>query len=92
LGFYAGGHILASLADIGQYSRFFDGDETKWGKCWLSGLSPIEPPSNLQSDPVDVVIVCSEHYFSAILAHLRENVGLSEAVKITCLSEICSVL
>ena len=88
LGFYAGGHILAWLADIGGHSRFFDGDETKWGKCWLQGLTPIEPPSNLRSDPVDVLIVCSEHYFGSIYAYLRETVRLPEAIEIIPLSDV----
>lgn len=88
LGFYAGGHILASLADVGQYSRFFDGDETKWGKRWLDGLPPIEPPSNLLNDPADVVIVCSEHYFVPICTRLRETVKLPETTKIIPLSQI----
>ena len=88
LGFYAGGHILASLADVSKHSRFFDGDETKWGKCWLHGLPPIEPPSNLRSDSVDVVIVCREHYFMPIHTYLRETVRLSEAIKIIPISDV----
>lgn len=88
LGFYAGGHILASLADIAQDSRFFDGDEAKWGKCWLDGLSPIEAPSCLRSSPPDVVIVCAEHYFAPIYAHLRKTVGVPEETEIIPLSKI----
>lgn len=88
IGFYAGGHTLVALAEIGQYSRFFDGDETKWGKCWLEGLSPVESPSNLLGDPLDTVIVCSEHYFATILTYLRETVGLPETTAIMRLSEI----
>lgn len=88
LGFYAGGHVLVSFADIGQHSRFFDGDEVKWGKCWLNGLSAIEPPSNLRTNTVDTLIVCSEHYFDPISTHLREEIGLSVDTEIIQLSQL----
>lgn len=88
IGFYAGGHVLVSLADIGQHSRFFDGDEVKWGKCWLDGLSAIEPPLNLQTNTLDTLIVCSEHYFDTIYAHLREEIGLSVETEIIKLSQL----
>lgn len=88
IGFYAGGHVLVSLADIGQHSRFFDGDEVKWGKCWLDGLSAIEPPLNLQTNTLDTLIVCSEHYFDTIYAHLRKEIGLSVETEIIKLSQL----
>jgi hypothetical protein len=55
---------------------------------WLDGLSAIEPPLNLQTNTLDTLIVCSEHYFDTIYAHLREEIGLSIETEIIKLSQL----
>ena len=50
--------------------RYFDGDDFKVGKSWISSQPIIESPANLIRNPVDYLIVCKPHYFKAIKANL----------------------
>lgn len=88
LGFYAGGHILAAIAGVEEHCRFFDGDEKKWGGSWLSFLSPIESPESLITNPPDVLVICSEHYFAQISDFLQQTLKLPKSIEVVTLSAI----
>ena len=88
IGFYAGGHIFARLSSI-ENVRFFDGDSAKWGKRWLIGQRCIEDPRVLVNDPVDVLIVASNHYYDQIHSFLNTEVGIPSTIRVTSLKEIC---
>jgi 2-polyprenyl-3-methyl-5-hydroxy-6-metoxy-1,4-benzoquinol methylase len=75
VGFYAGGYEYSLVLPDGGI-RYFDGDSYKHGKSWLSGLSAIEPPEALKSNPVDHLVICRPHYFDVIVEHLR-SIGIS---------------
>lgn len=81
VGFYAGGYLLGARLPAGADVRYYDGDEYKHGKVWLAGLSPIRPPAELRTDPVDNLIVCPDHYFEPIHAHLVERVGIPAGIR-----------
>jgi hypothetical protein len=76
LGFYAGGYELAFHLD-NKNIRFFDGDSYKHGKSWLFGMSEIESPELLVSQPVDKVVVCRSHYFDNIKDYLLK-IGIND--------------
>lgn len=70
IGFYAGGFEYG--IQLGEGIRYFDGDSYKHGKSWLKGMPVIEPPQALKSTPVDNLIICKSHYFSAITKNIDE--------------------
>lgn len=90
IGFYAGGFTLIELAGLSKSCRFFDGDEMKWNKKWLRGQQAIEPPKNLIKDPVDILVIYSEHYSDQIKKMLQEILPIDTSVRILKLSEISS--
>tara|TARA_Y100000748_G_C15487998_1_gene485485 strand:- start:585 stop:1778 length:1194 start_codon:yes stop_codon:yes gene_type:complete len=88
IGFYGGGDLICHLANIQQDSRFFDGDEAKWGSAWMPGLSNIENPKNLITSEVDHLIICVEHYAPEILKYLNEEKIVNQKLKIHLLAEL----
>lgn len=75
IGFYAGGFEYG--IQLGGGIRYFDGDSYKHGKSWLTGMPVIESPQALKSAPVDNLIICKSHYFSAIAKNIEE-MGLTK--------------
>ena len=88
IGFYGGGDLICHLANIQKDSRFFDGDEAKWGSAWMPGLSDIENPKNLITSEVDHLIICVEHYAPAILKFLHQEKIVTQKTKIHLLAEL----
>ncbi len=88
IGFYGGGDLICLLANIQQDSRFFDGDEAKWGSAWKPGLSEIENPKNLITSEVDHLIICVEHYAPEIIQYLEEEKIVNQKLKIHLLAEL----
>ncbi|MBN07643.1 MAG: hypothetical protein CMM45_07420 [Rhodospirillaceae bacterium] len=88
IGFYGGGVSLALLMPSIENVRFYDGDTSKHGKCWLNTLPPIQSPRDLKSDPVDNLIICPEHHYSKIINYLTNDIDIPESIKIIKLSEI----
>ena len=88
IGFYGGGAEICYLAKIEKSARFFDGDESKWGQKWFSGLSVIENPERLASIPVSDLVICVEHYAAEILNSLKIKKLLNNDIKIHLLSEL----
>ena len=76
VGFYAGGFEYGIIAGHTGSIRYFDGDSYKHGLAWLPGLSPIEPPHELKTKPVDHLIICKEHYYDTILGYLVDDVNI----------------
>ena len=79
---YGGGALICHLANIQQDTRFFDGDETKWGSKRMPGLSNIENPKNLLTLEVDHFIICVEHYAPEILKYLEKQKIVNHKMKI----------
>ena len=88
IGFYGGGGLICHLAKIQKDSRFFDGDEAKWGSKWMPGLSNIENPQNLLTYEVDHLIICVEHYAPEILKYLDKQKIVNQKMKIHLLAEL----
>ena len=88
IGFYGGGAEICFLAKLAKSARFFDGDESKWGQKWFSGLSVIENPNRLAVMPVTDLVICVEHYADEILNTLRTKKLLNEDIKVHLLSEL----
>ena len=88
IGFYGGGAEICFLAKLENSARFFDGDESKWGQKWFSGLSVIENPECLANTPVNDLIICVEHYAAEILNTLTTKKLLNHDVKVHLLSEL----
>lgn len=86
VGFYAGGFEY-SLNLPAEKIRYFDGDSFKHGKQWLPGLSAIEAPVALASNPVSKLVICKPHYFSAIKEALVD-IGVDEK----CILDIDSLV
>lgn len=85
IGFYAGGFDYAwRLND--QAIRYFDGDSSKHGKCWLKGLGPIESPDALATKPVDHLVIFKPYLFNEITRGLS-RLNLS-STKILSVSEL----
>jgi SAM-dependent methyltransferase len=81
IGFYAGGYEYGILLDD-KNIRYFDGDVYKHGKSWLVGLSHIESPLALRTQPVDNLVVCKGHYFNSIVRYLKEEINIPDSIKI----------
>ena len=81
VGFYAGGFEYGVILGNAGLIRYFDGDSYKHGMAWLPGLSPIEPPHELISRPVDNLIICKEHYFDLILKYLANDVKIPSDIR-----------
>jgi 2-polyprenyl-3-methyl-5-hydroxy-6-metoxy-1,4-benzoquinol methylase len=87
IGFYAGGFTTCMLLNISGDIRFYDGDEMKHGKCWLTGLSPILSPRCLKDDPVDRLVICPDHHYREIKGLLDGIIGRNSSTKIHLLSQ-----
>ena len=88
VGFYAGGHILASMSDLGDRVEYFDGDSAKHGKSWLAGLPVIRDPGSLVDEPVSTLVIGPEHHMASIKSYLFEEIGIPESIDILALSEL----
>ena len=87
LGFYAGGFSLVTLLGLEGDVRFYDGDPTKEGQCWLAEQPPICSPASLIDDPVDHLILCAEHHFDAVHRLLFDELGIPDTVQLHRLSD-----
>lgn len=87
IGFYAGGHVLASLGGFAGRLRFYDGDKRNHGRRWLPGFPTIAAPEELAADPDDTVVVCASHHFAAIRDRLAD-LGLPAAVELIPLAAL----
>jgi SAM-dependent methyltransferase len=88
VGFYAGGFEYGVIVGNTGSIRYFDGDSYKHGAAWLPGLTPIESPHELKSNPVDHLIICKEHYFNAILKYLSNDVNIPADITIYSLRSL----
>ena len=87
VGFYAGGYSLAwKLREKNIY--FFDGDEYKWNKRWLTNLKKIESPKKIKERKIDILVICRPHYFYEIETYLQ---GLNCIPKVTKLININNI-
>lgn len=87
LGFYAGGFSLVTLLGLEGDVRFYDGDPTKAGQCWLAEQAPIRSPASLIDDPVDHLVLCAEHHFDAVHRLLFDELGIPDTVQLHRLSD-----
>ena len=72
LGFYGGGTQLKGFLKFRSELRFFDGDETKWGKYYPGFKSAIEPAKNLFTNPVRELWIVAIDYDKEIRDHLKQ--------------------
>lgn len=87
IGFYAGGFSLATILGLEGDVRYYDGDPTKHGQCWLAEQSPIRAPASLVEDPVDHLVICAEHHFEDIHRALFDEIGIPASVRLHRLSD-----
>ena len=88
IGFYGGGFSLALLMPSIENVRFYDGDTSKHGKCWLNTLPPIQSPRDLISDPVDNLSFVQNTIIPKIINYLTNDIDIPKSIKILKLSEI----
>ena len=88
MGFYGGGHIITQLSEVADLVAYFDGDENKVGKSWLSNMPPINSPDLLLSKPVLNLIVVPEHHMHAITRYLRGMIGVPNSINVYGISRL----
>ena len=88
VGFYGGGHIITQLSETADLVAYFDGDENKVGKSWLSNMPPINSPNLLLNKPVLNLIVVPEHHLHAITGYLRDIIGVPNSVNVYGISRL----
>ena len=80
--FCSGGFNAAAMTRNSSGIRFWDGDEAKWNKRWLSNLRTIESTAQLQVDPPDVCVIFAEHHYEKIASKLRSALGSESRTEI----------
>ena len=84
VGIYAGGFISAVVLGQQEYLSFYDGDSSKYGQCWLKGLSPIRDPRTLTANPVDHLVISTVHHYGAITKFLIDIARIPDSIRLHC--------
>ena len=87
IGFYGGGYTLAWKLNK-KNLFFFDGDEFKWKKKWLTCLKKIESPEKIKDRKIDILVICRPHYFYEIESYLQDLNYIPKLTKIINIDNI----